>query len=133
MKGFVAVTLSALMLAGCANKPVSFADASPVPTERIYAFRTPGADTAEVKLTRDSGFIRAAFNQEIFVDGKHAASIGQGESAVLHLPAGVHILGARDTKISDMVEREITVQAGQTYRRRVAVMFSTTDITPTAF
>jgi len=55
-------------------------------------YNTVTADTATVKVTRDSGFLGSACNTYVFVDDKQVASLKPAESATLYVPSGRHIL-----------------------------------------
>lgn len=124
------ITAAIALLAGCANQPVSFSEAQPVPADRIYAFQAPADST--VFVTRDSGLLGVALKTNLYIDGILAAKFSSGESASFGVTQGSHIMGVKaDIGGGMLSEREITVKLGDRPHQRIVVMMDHVDIMPT--
>lgn len=124
------ITATIALLAGCANQPVSFSEAQPVPENRIYAFQAP--DESTIFVTRDSGLLGAALNINFYIDGVLAAKFSSGESASFGMDRGSHILGVKaDIGGGMLSEREIIIKSGDKPHQRIVVMMGHVDIMPT--
>ncbi|HEV6969041.1 MAG TPA: hypothetical protein VK305_26910, partial [Roseateles sp.] len=86
----------AALVAGCATAPVTDAEASPVPVDRILdnsvLASRPG--TGQVTVKRDSGLGGSACSTRVFVNAKPVADIRTSEKVVFHLPPGEYIFSA---------------------------------------
>ncbi len=106
-----AAALALLMLSGCSTTPISPTDASPVPPDRVLAFKQPGSGVP-LTVTRDSGFVASACAVDVYVNGAIAAHIRQGESVTFHIPAGETIVGAQIC-FGALVERQAQAVPGK--------------------
>lgn len=124
--------LATALLTGCANQPIEFSKAQPIPEQRLYAYQSE--NDATLKVTRDSGFIGAALRTDFYIDGVLAASFRPGESAVFGIPAGSRIIGAKAAagRAGMLTERELNAKPGDTIRRRLTILIDHVDIMPTA-
>ena len=104
-----------LLLSACANDPVAFVNSTP--SQRVYAFQGSGEYT--LRVIRDSGFHGAAFDALVLIDGRRAADLGQGESAVFKLPAGDHVVSVQVTG-SPVAATSFSLAAGKTTTARVS-------------
>jgi hypothetical protein len=87
MKRLVFFVIATSMISACSTKPTMNAT-----TVAPMLYNTVTADTATVKITRDSGVLGSACNTYVFVDDKQVASLRPAESATLYVPRGRHIL-----------------------------------------
>lgn len=87
MKRLVFFVIATSMISACSTKPTMNAT-----TVAPVLYNTITADTATVKVTRDSGVLGSACNTYVFVDDKQVASLRPAESATLYVPSGRHIL-----------------------------------------
>ena len=87
----------ALILSGCATRPISNAESQPVPSDRIidtrYLKSSPNTGIVTVKRG-DSGFGGSACTSRVFVNAKPIADLDPAEKVVLYLPADEYILSA---------------------------------------
>lgn len=142
MRFLIAIVLAATLTA-CATKPISEAEAVPVPTDRLLAYQTPIAgDSGTVVTIRDAGFTGGGCNLAVYINGELAAQIGDREIARFHLPAGDHIIGTgptgRGTCVigAERLRRElgVTLRPGETKKFRLSINpNSGPAIEPTAF
>jgi hypothetical protein len=106
----------ALAIAGCATRPVSNAEATAVPSERIIdsKFLEPTADAGIVTVKRDRGFGGSACSSRVFVNAKPVADIRTSEKVVIYLPAGEYIFSAWPNGVcgGGMSEVRANVKAG---------------------
>ena len=132
---FAAIVVS---VTGCATRPISNADALPVPAERIIDSRYSQAatDTGQITVKRDSGLGGSACSSRIFVNAKPVADLRTSEKIVLFLPAGDHVLSAWPNGAcgGGMTEVRASVRTGSELTFRVGYG-SNGDFTinPTAF
>jgi hypothetical protein len=134
MKSSILLLLPVLLLVGCSTSPISSDQADPVPSDRLYAF-TAKAESRLV-VTRDTGILGGACNYKLYIDGKYAAAFGSGETATFGLKPGNHILGIAAGPPcggAGLIESEVTIDAGQTLKRRIAINSSGFRLTPTAY
>jgi len=120
-----------LVAAGCATKPISSADARPIPEERIYAefakYTEPGASRAKVSFTRDSGMLGAAASLTLFINGEIVARIRRKESISAYLPVGHNQIAVGPGNPSagpvggGLVEEELLARYGEEYFYRVGL------------
>jgi len=127
-----------LAISACATHPVSNAEATHVPNERLLSlqFLRPAAGTVEVTVKRDSGVFGAACSSRIFVNGTPVADLDTSEKVVLHLPEGEHILSAWPNGMcgGGMSEVNVVVRPGKQLNFRVGYGSSGDfAIHPTAF
>ena|SRR6266446_8255095 len=90
------VIVLTLTVVGCATRPVSVYEASPVSQSRVLAqqWLTSTRNTGSLIIKRDSGFMGAACTIRVFIDGMPAADLAPSEKVEFFLPLGEHILGA---------------------------------------
>lgn len=109
-------------LAGCATTVPSLSEQRPVDKTRA-AVPTPTAVTpASVRVTRDVGYIGAAVNMHISLDGKRIASLEPGEFVEFKVDPGSYLLSAIPTDIFNGRHPtivEASWKAGEAYRYRV--------------
>lgn len=137
------IAAALLALAGCATKPISMAEAVPVPMVRLLAFQSqvPGSQGTIITI-RDAGFTGGGCNMAVYIDGTLSARIGAGEMASFNVAAGDHIIGTGPTGrgtcnlAADRLRREtpVSLAHGQTKRFRISINpNSGPAIEPTAF
>lgn len=114
---FLISVLAAILLNGCATRPVTTAEAVPVPRERIFSTNLlePFEGSGTVIIKRDSGLGGSACSARLFVDAKPTADLRTAERVDLHLPVGDHILSAQPNGLcgGGMVEVPVRVVARQ--------------------
>lgn len=97
MNNRIIVLAAVAVLAGCATEPVTDAETSPVPRERVlapqYLEAAPGTGVVAVK--RDPGFMSGGCRMQLLFDEQPVAELNRAERIVLHLPVGDHLLGVR--------------------------------------
>ncbi|MEL7553662.1 hypothetical protein [Pseudomonas protegens] len=127
----VGAFLVAGYLVGCSSEPVTAQEAKPISSDRQFAYSD--SDEATLVVTRDKGGYegKSTIHVDFLIDGKPAASIRPREVVKFGLKAGTHILGV-SIKGSPVVEREVSLKAGEVTRRRITY-YNSLDITPTAF
>lgn len=87
----VAVAL-VLGLAGCSTVPNS-PGLRMVPPERVYVKTALSADTpATLRVVRDTGYLNSACELTVYLQGKVAASVADGETVDFFVPAGEVVL-----------------------------------------
>ncbi|MFK3718626.1 hypothetical protein [Pseudomonas fulva] len=126
--------LIAVFLSGCSTSPMPSSEASKVPDSRIFAFSAK--DQARLVVTRDSGFLAGGCNYELYIDGKLAAEFAAGETAEFGLKPGQHaigIAGARHCAGAGILESEVTLNPGETVKRRMFTNSAGFHLTPTGF
>jgi hypothetical protein len=129
---------SILLLAACATRPISNAEATLVPRKRILntQFLHPLPNSALVTVKRDKGLGGSICSTRIFVNGRPIADIRVSEKVVLYLPEGNYILSAWPNGIcgGGMSEVRISVKAGEHLNFRVGYGSNGDfSINPTAF
>lgn len=92
MKKFALAFLAVctLNITGCTTTTYNQADTTPVPVERIYAFREPVENAAVVYITRLNNWANNACYQTLVIDDEKAVSLSLDEQAKLYVPAGDH-------------------------------------------
>lgn len=134
MRRLLIAALAGAMLAGCSTSPISADKADPVPHDRLFAF---GEKTnSQLVVTRDSGMFGAGCNSRFYIDGKLAAEFASGEVARFGLQPGTRVIGVKPSAACGggaLVEREVSVTAGETVRRRISISPGGMDISPTAY
>ena len=131
MNRMMMISVGLFVLAGCATKPVSYAESKPIPEDRIYSefeqYSRPDATRAKVSFTRDSGMLGAAASLTLFINGELVARIRRKESVSAYLPAGSSqiALGPGNPTSgpvgSGLVEDELLVETGEEYFYRVGL------------
>lgn len=120
----LALVIVCCLAAGCATSPVTYAEAEPVPLERILAkeMTTVQPNAARLSITRDSGMAGAACSQQLFIDGRHVADFRPGERLDVYVTPGEHVLSAKPGGIcgGGTGEVGITVAAKQWKRYRMS-------------
>ena len=113
------VTISAaLVLAGCATKPVTLTSSQAVATSQVLApaLQKPSATRTErVLLIRDSGFMGSLAQTLVAVDGKDVVVLKPSQRFVFFLSPGHHMFSVRHAKHSmgePLGESEIEIRAG---------------------
>jgi hypothetical protein len=135
------------LLAGCATTaaPVKFANSAPVPADRLssgYAQYQNATSGTRVVVVRDTGgwikppvggAINGMFEEgfafaALYVDGTNVAHLAQGESVVLYLQHGSHLLGiAHESSPSatpatgHLEEQELVVREDSKYFYRITI------------
>ena len=104
------------VISGCATRPVSNAESTPVPSSRVIDSRhlTSAPNTGIVTVKRDSGFGGSACTSRVFVNGKPVADLNPSEKVVLYLPESEYIFSAWPNGIcgGGMSEVRANVKAG---------------------
>ena len=120
---FCSVVLVLLIGAGCATTPISSQQATPVPEERQFLYRHGGADTAQVLVKRDTGFMGSACATRVYVDGKLAAYVDSGEKVIFHIPAETVIIGAEPHGIcgGGLIEAVAQLSPGKQVQFRISI------------
>jgi len=120
----LAVIVACLVVAGCATTPVTYAEAEPVPADRILAKEMTKLqpEAARLSITRDSGMAGAACTQQLFIDGRPVALFRPGERLDVYVTPGEHVLSAKPGGIcaGGTGEVGITVAAKQWKRYRMS-------------
>ena len=124
---------AALLLAACATHPVSNSEADKV---EASAYTKPLPDGSRLTVKRDRGMMGAACKVAIYLDGEKVASLGTSDLVTLYIPAGEHIVGAKNGSVCGGAVSEsaftIAPNAAKTYR--VAILDAGgIAIQPTAF
>src|ERR1700730_17777998 len=91
-----ALCVAAACCAGCATRPVSDSDTTPVPPDRIIdsRFLQPSPASGTVTVKRDRGFGGSACSSRVFVDASPTADLRPSERLVVYLPPGDHVISA---------------------------------------
>lgn len=134
---FAILALVALMTS-CASRPVSTAEAEFIGPEKMFsnAFSDPRSDGFTLIVKRDRGFIGAACDTRIHVDGTLVAKIGPGEAVELIVPAGRHIVSAVPPMpcAGTPVEHEVTAAPLEVRTYRISMDHNgSVALQPTAF
>jgi hypothetical protein len=98
----IGLAAAAGLLVACATTPVPSSGAKPVPPERVLApeLTKPHQGLAMLVVTRDRGFVMAACEANVFVDGLKVAKLLQAEQIRMFLEEGDHLIGvSADTGI----------------------------------
>ncbi|EOX4930325.1 hypothetical protein ACER1D_004137 [Vibrio alginolyticus] len=132
------IIMTAILVSGCATKPLSNAESKPVPSERILdaQYLSISEDKGVVTVKRDEGFGGSACTSRIFVNGKPIADLNPAEKVVLYLPADEYIISAWPNGIcgGGMVEVQANVKVESRLNFRVGYGSNGDfSIFPTAF
>ncbi len=127
--------------AGCATKPVSQADARPVPSERIFALHHVSEGTTKLVVIRDKGMSGVACAMGFYFNGQLAVELRAGEYIELNVPAGDAIVGAAPVGgglcgSTDAQRRETPMLVTPDGRTKVRISFAPgagIHVAPTAF
>jgi hypothetical protein len=86
----------ALVISGCATRPMSNAESNPVPSSRIIDARylSNSPNTGIVTVKRDGGLGGSACTSRVFVNAKPIADLDPAEKVVLYLPENEYVLSA---------------------------------------
>lgn len=93
LKRIIVMTGLFLALGGCATSSVAPVQVSDTPANRVYWNNFVGAGY-RIKVSRDAGQMGSLCMTQVYLDGKHAADLGQAESAVFEVSPGSHELSA---------------------------------------
>ena len=86
------LALSCLLLAACSTSPITSSGAKP-PTQMLAPeLLAPRPGTGEVTILRDQGLTGSGCLHQVKVDGRHVATLDNGEGVTLHLPAGQRLI-----------------------------------------
>lgn|GEM_PF-3976452 len=110
-------------VAGCSTTPVSYTEATPVPTERVLVKQIArSSDSARVTVTRDAGLQGTPCNFRLFVDGHAVALLKNGERFDVWLEPGDHVFGARADGhcIGGTAETSVVLTAKRWKRLRIS-------------
>lgn len=122
--GALFTAASVLNITGCAIEavPISFADARPVPFDRVFLYQRPvGVASIAVQVKRDIGIPASGCAADLLVGGKLAATLKTGEKTTLYLPPGRTFLsvtphsGACGHTLSE-IETMVAGQEAQRFR-----------------
>lgn len=110
-----------IALAGCSTHQVSEKDATPVPTNRIYAMQDAKPGDSEVVFIRDSGVLGAACTHNVYVNNTKAFTIDAGEIIRLKLKPGPYLFrldtgGGLCPNISTSQDAELKPDSKLAYR-----------------
>ena len=93
MRSTILLSLLAISLCGCATSSAPPVRVDDTPSNRVYFDQFQG-DGYRIKIARDVGKMGSLCMTQVFVDGKLAAEIGQGEAVVFKVSPGEHRLKA---------------------------------------
>lgn len=122
MKPIILSFIVALSSAGCAMQPITAAQATKVPSDRIYAsdLLTPdGKRSVPVTVTRDIGFANV-FGTVLLVNGRRVAKLGAGDGITIYLTPGAIAFGLESGAFNG--EFSEVISAGQTQRFRITTI-----------
>ncbi|EHK2055064.1 hypothetical protein OGY14_21630 [Citrobacter sp. Cpo073] len=90
------IILLAVMMVGCATKPVTNEQAKDVPAKQIIdnTMLVKNDGTGKVIIKRDSGFMGSACLTRVYVDGKEVADLDTAEKVTVYPKLGDHIFSA---------------------------------------
>ncbi|EAN4435023.1 hypothetical protein GEM49_13395 [Salmonella enterica] len=90
------IILLAVMMVGCATKPVTNEQAKNVPAKQIIdnTMLVKNDGTGKVIIKRDSGFMGSACLTRVYVDGKEVADLDTAEKVTVYPKLGDHIFSA---------------------------------------
>lgn len=135
MRYFLLICCS-VVLSGCASSPVASGEAAPADTIYDNAMTQPRPNTGTVIVVRDSGFMGAACDNLVFIDGHKVADLGTGEKVAVYLAAGHHVLGTTSGSLcgGGSAGAETDLKAGDTRIYRIAHgQDGTLSMQPSAF
>jgi hypothetical protein len=115
----------ASLLVVCAASPLSRAEESDVPRDRVYnpALLSPTAQrSARLILTRDATYYPgSAASIDVFVEGQRLARLAERETVTFYVTPGKHIVGARFAwGPGPSMEREFVAETQKPVRIRVS-------------
>lgn len=117
------IALLALLLAGCATKPVLTSQAKNVPDVRVLNSEfliSKTQNNGMVTIKRDSGFSGSACLTRVYIDGKEIADLDTSEKVVIYPTLGNHVFSAWPKGVcgGGMVEATgtVTKENSLTYR-----------------
>ncbi|AWS96465.1 hypothetical protein M5R23_05800 [Citrobacter freundii] len=90
------IILLAVLMVGCATKPVTNEQAKDVPVKQIIdnTMLVKNDGTGKVIIKRDSGFMGSACLTRVYVDGKEVADLDTAEKVTVYPKLGDHIFSA---------------------------------------
>lgn len=88
----IAVLALPFLLAACSTSPISADQARPATQVIAPELLSPSPGTGTVAVLRDRGLFGTACLHQVKVNGRHVATLDNGEGVTLHLPAGNHLL-----------------------------------------
>lgn len=93
----ILVSLLMVGLVGCGSVPVDPATAKRVPVERIVdqALTTKAPGKVEVIVKRDRANMGMALDARLYLDGKHIATVSNGEVISLYLDPKSYLIGVK--------------------------------------
>ncbi|WP_211451160.1 hypothetical protein [Collimonas antrihumi] len=119
------ISLAAVItLVGCHNSPLKPEDAL-VKQDKIYASKliTPAPGTVPVLIQRPAAHLGWPWTAYIYVDGKYAAEMDNGQRMSIHLPFGRHQIGVKvydsNAPAGPLREVEVSIVEGDTYAFKV--------------
>ncbi len=124
--------IAALAMASvaCATTPTPRSQATPVPANRLMGFQAPEADSGNLIVTRDQGYLGSGCFYALSINGALAARMDVGESARFFVPPGELLLRVgRDPQgrslcgvgQDDWTQRESFVKPGETKYFRLSI------------
>ncbi|MCU9949863.1 hypothetical protein [Pseudomonas sp. PDM13] len=133
---------AAALLAGCATSKPG-ASLSATPGDRLLAYGLKSADSAEIVVTRDEGWLAGGgCYVAVLIDGKLSARMDVGERAVFYVPAGRRIVGMSGDPSGQglcamqvgqpLKETATRVEAGEVLRFRITGDTNGLDIRPSS-
>ncbi|PHM47429.1 hypothetical protein [Xenorhabdus sp. KK7.4] len=134
----IALVATALLVTGCATRPISNEAAKPVPEKQIikHDLFAKKEGTGKVIIKRDAGIGGSACLSRIYIDGQELADLGSAQKAVIYPKVGRHIFSAWPKGIcgGGMSEQEGIVTENETLIYRVGYGSNGDySIYPTAF
>lgn len=82
------IAVAVISATGCAATPTNINAAKETPASRIVAYNAPAAGTGRLILVRDEGYTAGKCDIIAAVNGRKAATIENGEKAILYVPKG---------------------------------------------
>jgi len=125
------------MLSACATTIVNVNDAELVPASKIIdpQYSKQKDETGTVVIKRDTGFLGAACNKRIYIDGKPVAELSTGQKVELHLPKGQYVISSESNFPcgGGMAQASAIVETGKVIMFRTGARRGDTILEPTGF